>query len=201
MTERNKVIQLNNGGLFLFPPDIWKFKYDFNFSELKPKIDHLFSVVERNSDLEAGDALSTVALDECHHPHTWGELAHFQNWLGEKIAIIRKENAFNYTRSEVIRSWFNRHRYGGETIEHNHNQTTFVVSCYIQLPPDSGFIEFKDPLEYHKTLYPIIPEESSYRAVPCETNDVLIFPGYIRHRVQKNNNPNDERIVLTFNIR
>lgn len=194
------MFQIDHGGIFLFPPDIWKFRYNFNYAELEPKIEHLFKVVEENSKLEVGNAVSTVSLDDYLQPHTWLELADFQNWLGEKIAAIRRVHAFTYTMSEVQNSWLNRHRNNGVTLEHNHNASTFVVASYLKLPPKSGFIEFKDPLEYHKTLFPIIPEESLYKEIPCETNDVLIFPGYLRHRVQPNLTDND-RIVMTFNIK
>jgi uncharacterized protein (TIGR02466 family) len=194
------VLHLNNGRLVVFPSDIWKFNYSFNYEILNPKIQNLFSIVEQNSKLESGDALSTVSIDRDMQPHTWAELADFQNWLGEKIAHIRRELGFTNGYSEVVGSWFNRHGLGGNTIEHNHNATTFAVAAYISLPPNAGFIEFKDPLEYHKTLYPIIPEETLYREVPATTNDVLIFPGYIRHRVQPNKT-NNERIVLTLNIK
>jgi uncharacterized protein (TIGR02466 family) len=194
------VLHLNNGGLFVFPPDIWKFRYEFNYDILGPKIENLFSQVEENSRLEKGQAISTVSLDKEIQPHTWDELAHFQNWLGERIAHIRREYGFTNGWSEVTESWFNRHGNSGETLEHNHNNVTFAVAAYIKLPPGAGYIEFKDPLEYHKTMYPIIPEESLYRAVPAETNDVLIFPGFLRHRVQPNKT-DQERIVLTFNIK
>ena len=200
MTESSKVLQLNNGGLFLFPPHIWKFKFDFDYQALDPKISELFSLVKSNSKLEYGDALSTVSVDADMQPHTWHELAPFQNWLGGKIADIRREHAFTYTRSEVTKSWFNKHHKGGVTVEHNHNFATFVVAAYIKLPPDSGFIEFKDPLEYHKSGWPIFPEESLYRALPAEQGDVLIFPGWIKHRVQPNLT-DSERIVMTFNIK
>ena len=198
--EQLKVLQLNNSGLFLFPPNIWKFKFEFDHQALEPKINDLFSIVNENSKLEYGDAISTVSVDSDLQPHTWQELAAFQNWLGGKIAEIRREYAFTYTHSEVIKSWVNKHLNGGSTIEHSHNFATFVVAAYIKLPPNSGFIEFKDPLEYHKSGWPIYPEESLYKAVPAETNDILIFPGWIRHRVQPNNT-DQERIVMTFNIK
>jgi uncharacterized protein (TIGR02466 family) len=194
------VLQLNDGGVILFPPHIWKFNYQFELDTLTPKIDELFRLVENNSKLEYGDAISTATVDNNLQPHTWKELSDFQNWLGEKIAKIRRDHAFTYTYSEVTRSWFNKHYRDGITLEHNHNFTTFVVASYIKLPPDSGFIEFKDPLEYHKSAWPIYPEESLYKEIPAQENDVLIFPGWIKHRVQPNNTDN-ERIVMTFNIK
>lgn len=194
------MLQLNNGGLFLFPPYLWKFRYNFDYTKLKPKIDDLFNKVETNSKLEYGDAVSTVSIDPSLQPHTWEELADFQYWLGERISDIRRDYDFTYTCSEVTKSWFNKHLKGGLTVEHNHNFSTFVVAAYIKMPLNSGFIEFKDPLEYHKSSWPIFPEESLYKSVPAETNDVLIFPGWVKHRVQPNLT-DEERIVMTFNIK
>ena len=193
-------LQLPNGGIFLFPPLIWKFHYEFNLEVLYPKISNILNLVEKNSSLEKGDALSTVSLEEKFQPHTWSELADFQYWLGEKINGIRKEYEFVENHSTVKQSWVNRHLQSGETLEHTHNHATFVVSCYIKCPPGTGNIEFKDPLEYHKHDFPVIPELSFYKEVPCETNAVVIFPGWLRHRTQPNLT-DQERIVMTFNIK
>ena len=98
-----------------------------------------------------------------------------------------------------MNSWINIHKKSGITLEHNHSHTPLVITAYLKLPINSGFIEFRDPLEYHKTNTPITPEEELWKAVPCETNNILIFPGWIKHRTQPNLTNND-RIVLTMNI-
>jgi len=67
-------------------------------------------------------------------------------------------------------------------------------------PAGSGNIEFLDPLEYHKSNFPVVPEVSFYKEVQVATNNVLIFPGWIKHRVQPNNT-DQERVVITFNIK
>lgn len=189
-----------NHGIELFPPLIWKFSYNFKYDELESKIENLFSLVKVNSNLEIGNAISTVSISPEKQPHSWPELEIFQEWLGERIFEIRKIYNFQYNNSEVTNSWVNRHYFGGETIEHTHSFSTFVVSCYLKCPENSGNIVFKDPLEYQKHSFPIIPELSLYKEVPVKTNDVLIFPGWLKHRVQANQT-NNERVVLTFNIK
>lgn len=191
---------LYNGGISLFPPLVYKFEYEFDQKIFLPKIKDLFKLVKKNSFLETGDALSTVSLNEIHQPHTWMELKDFQEWLGDKIGSIKRDYEFFNTNSKVDQSWVNLHKKGGKTLEHVHSFTTFVVSSYLQCPPNSGNIEFLDPLEYHKFQHPIIPEEVLWKQVECKTNDVLIFPGYIKHRTQENFT-DDERIVMTFNIK
>lgn len=194
------MLQLNNGGVYLFPPLIWKFKYIFDFAALEPKINQLFALVDENSKLEQGNAVSTVSVDQKLQPHSWDELADFQNWLGSSFEQIKDLYKFKNRQSEVTQSWINRHGIGGLTAEHNHNFSTFVVSAYVRCPPSSGNIEFKDPLEYHLSSFPIEPEEVLYRELPVETNDVLIFPGWMRHRVQPSNSL-ESRYVMTFNIK
>lgn len=157
-------------------------------------------MVGTNSELEADGGISTVAVDRYFQPHTWDELRDFHSWLGDRIAEIRRENNFVMTHSEVTQSWCNKHFRGGKTLEHTHSYTTFVAACYIKCPNGSGNIEFKDPLEYHKSGWPIIPELSLYREVPVQTNDVVIFPGWLKHRVQPSQS-DEERVVMTFNIK
>lgn len=194
------MLQLSNGGIFLFPPVIWKFNYEFDHETLYPKINELFEKVKTNSLLENGNALSTVSLDQSIQPHTWSELKDFQFWLGEKIHSLRKEFSFYSAHSEVTQSWANRHYRTGETLEHTHHNSTFVASCYIKCPAGSGNIMFKDPLEYHKHAFPLLSEDSLYKEIPCATNDIIIFPGWLRHKTQINQ-MDQERIVITFNIK
>ena len=192
--------QRSNGAIDLFTPLVWKFQYEFDLNTLYPKIQKVFDSVKINSALEKGAALSTVSVDQNIQPHTWMELEHFQIWLGGKIATIRNEYEFVNGYSEVTQSWCNRHYRGGYTEEHTHSFGTFVASCYLKCPAGSGNIEFKDPLEYHKGSMPIIPELSLYKEVQVQTNDVVIFPGWLKHRVQPNNT-DDERLVMTINIK
>ena len=105
----------NEGGIHLFPPTIWKYTYNFPLNELETPIQEVFESVERNSSLEKGAALSTVTLPEHAQPHTWEELADFQQWLGNKLTDIKEEFNFYERQSTVIGSWFNRHYKTGYT--------------------------------------------------------------------------------------
>jgi uncharacterized protein (TIGR02466 family) len=184
----------------LFSPLIWKFKYQFQWDQIEDRVRQLISSVEENSKLEKGDAISTVSLPENLQPHTWLEFRDFQLRLGLAIDDIKKEYQFVNKKSQVIQSWINLHRSGGETIQHTHNAVTFAVAAYLKCPPGSGNIVFVDPLEYHKSNFPIYPEESGFKELPVETNDVIIFPGWLKHYV-KPNQSGQERFVFTLNIK
>jgi ectoine hydroxylase-related dioxygenase (phytanoyl-CoA dioxygenase family) len=38
-----------------------------------------------------------------------------------------------------------------------------------------------------------------WKQIPAVSGDVILFPGYLRHRTQANKNPNEKRWVLTTN--
>jgi uncharacterized protein (TIGR02466 family) len=185
-----------------FPRLIWKYHYDFDYETLKPKIDEAFSQVKTGlgSSLETGDSISSVAGLYDDRPHKWPELREFVEHLEPIFEFQWNYHRMIYPEKRIAESWFNRHRRGGVTLEHSHNGIGLVLAAYIKLPPNSGFIEFRDPLEYHKANSPIIPENELWKEIPCVTGDFLIFPGWLKHRTQISCT-DDERIVMTFNIR
>jgi hypothetical protein len=191
--------QESYGPISLFRPTIWKYHYPFDWKLLEPKINHLFSQVKKNSILEKNAAWSTVNCDISMQPHHWPELANFIDWIDIITRGTAEKLNFQSGNYKITNSWVNRHDHLGETVEHNHNNATFVVSSYLNCPADSGNIVFKDPLEYHKSAWPIFPEQHLYEEVSVTTNDVLIFPGYLKHYVQPNLS-NHPRWVMTFNI-
>ena len=69
------------------------------------------------------------------------------------------------------------------------------------MPENGGYIQFRDPLEYHKGFYMKQYDDELYgwKTIPAVTGDVLLFPGYLRHRTQANTNQTEKRWVLTSN--
>jgi uncharacterized protein (TIGR02466 family) len=182
-----------------FPRLIWKFNYEFPYSTLLPLIEEVKQKTPENSLLEQGQAFST-ASQQSYPPHMWDVLEDFREWLIQPIDFMWKEFEFRANSdATVLNSWINTHKKTGVTLEHNHNQALFVVTSYLNLPKDSGYIEFRDPLEYHKGNTPMDPEETLWKSIPCKTNDVLIFPAWLKHRTQPNNT-DEERIVMTWNV-
>lgn len=183
-----------------FPKLIWKYNYSFDLDSLYSKILETFDKFGGVPPLEAGDSRSTVATQKSFRPHLWPELQPFIQWLEPIVEELFQHHKYVHVERRIGESWFNIHKKTGETLEHHHNGIGLVVTCYLQLPEHGGYIEFRDPLEYHKTNTPIIPELELWKPVKCKTNDILIFPGWLKHRTQPSNT-NEERIVLTLNIR
>ena len=98
-------------------------------------------------------------------------------------AIINKKNSFNVT--------------------HNHQNCYFSAAYYVKKPKNSGDITFFDPKEAKTYRFPKIEKYTEYSAetvtIKPEEGDLLIFPSYLYHSVDKNLSE-DDRIIVSFNV-
>jgi hypothetical protein len=194
-------------GLHLWKPFIFKTKFDFS-----PYFDQIYEGYQDSlrhwathtdtTRLESGDSNTTCRVgyyDYDKQPHEQIGLRDFNCFLGSILPDVWGEYGFIGAESQVTRSWYNRHGLHGQTMEHAHTATELVVSAYVSNDKGQGFIEFRDPLEYHKSGFPYDAEKNIWKSVECYTNDVLIFPGWLNHRTQENS-VGGERICMTYNL-
>jgi len=182
-------------------PIIWKDQYEFNLDTLEPKITKLFSEVSYNSSLEEGGK-STVSLNifPDKRPHEWKELSDFVEWCKPRVEYMWQKWALIPQRKYITGSWFNIHHEGDYTKEHHHHSTHITIAAYLKCPPNSGFIEFRSPFEIYKLSEPVIePDNGIWVEQEIKTNDVLFFPGWLKHRTAPSLTK-EARIVFTMNI-
>lgn len=101
------------------------------------------------------------------------------------------DSTFNAVKESIgeldIREWwFNVAEPGEEYRWHEHNPYTSAAVLYLQVPDNSGAIEFRKYEEY-QTFTPT-------------GGDFIVFPGNLTHRVLTNNSA-DYRISVAFNLR
>lgn len=178
---------------------IYKTHVDIDIKKLTPRIDSLVQSVSEGSFLEKGNAISTVATQD--HPHRWHEMRDITNAVMNTANQMWHDWKLSPCEFWVENSWINIHNTGGETLEHAHGFTTIVATIYLHLPKDGGFIEFKDPLEYHWMGHPqLFPDTKNlWYEIPAITGDIIMFPGWLRHKTQVNYSTED-RAVCTMNI-
>ena len=77
-----------------------------------------------------------------------------------------------------------------------------VATFYIQAQNDCGELVFVNPMEYSVTHLPYsVPIERKLESkIHVKTGDLILFPGYIRHKTGYNLSGQD-RIVLSYNFR
>lgn len=182
-------------------PIIFKDTYEFNWKSLSNKVYDLIQESDPISELESG-GITTVGLNlyEDKRPHLWEEFSDYLEWLRPKVESVWGNWGLVPQRKYITGSWFNLHKCGDYTKPHHHHSTHIVVTAYLQCPKDSGCIQFQNPFSLQKLSEPVAtPDEGLWTDCVCETNDILIFPGWIDHRTQPSNSQED-RIVFTMNI-
>ena len=185
-----------------FEPLIIKVHYDgFDWNKLKPTCEKMIRDTPVAVDVEDDYGKSSV-YNRRNQPHLNHAFQDFYKWLEPiyKHILINEWKLFEEFEYIVGNSWVNVHEKGGTTLEHHHGPAALVAATYLNLPKDGGFIQFKDPLEYQKTFQ--TRKESTtidWKTIPAVTGDVLLFPGWMRHRTQQSAST-EERWVLTTNV-
>ena len=212
-------------------PYVFKAKYDFKFEENRAKIEALMNtsnyIIDKH-DLrtpELGGGTTSVVMlgtgtkqddgtiTPFEPPHAWKEWEHFTTeWLPEQIEKIwdlwRLEPANKY----ISESWINEHPPGAWTEEHDHQNVTIAMGCYLNVPPAGGRLMLKNPMQPYKYSEPIhhtywdkspqTGDDMSWSYIPVRTNDVIFFPGWLRHKTEVNNNvENKSRFIMSLNVR
>lgn len=189
----------------IFPRLIFKSHYNgFNFEDLLPVCQNLIQTAlsKHNSYLELGDAQSSVMF-RGGAPHKLSIFKPFYEWLTPQVEEIMFSEwkftpAIEYWISD---SWVNRHGVGGKTDTHNHGNAAMSVVAYLNVPRNSGRIEFLDPNEKYWNFFAREVEPGEFYPVDIETGDVLMFPGWIDHRTEiHTGNKSEDRWVLTTNF-
>jgi len=182
-------------------PIVFKDTYNFDWDNISPRVMNLISEAEDESYSKV-NGKTTVALNHFFdkRPHAWPEFFDYVEWLKPKVEFVWARWGLLPQRKFVTGSWFNLHTKGSYTKEHYHHSTHIVVTAYLKCPPDSGCIQFRTPYELQKLSEPVAtPDAGLWEDCLVETNDVIFFPGWIRHRTQVSQS-DDPRIVLTMNI-
>jgi hypothetical protein len=183
----------------LFESVIWKGHYDGDLSGLR---DHALRVLttskKLNTGLERDGGLSSSS--DPNAPHSWAECKDFINWLIPPSTEIWDNWHLRKDRARHIgSSWVNIHPKGAWTDEHQHGSASMVIVLYINQPEGGGNLEIFDPLFYNWSGTPARISGVAWREIPVQTGDVVIFPGWVLHRTQKNAS-DENRIVASFNL-
>tara|TARA_B100000212_G_scaffold190323_1_gene143478 strand:+ start:8897 stop:9490 length:594 start_codon:yes stop_codon:yes gene_type:complete len=181
----------------ILPNLVWKYNYEPGF-DVQAFLDYQAKEAELHQT-EADGGKSTAGHP--NPPHEWECNRDFMMWLRPKIEICLHEWDVQYTDIIATGSWTNIHNINAHTLPHDHGSTNVVVSAYVQVPQDSGNLMFEQLLRTNWTHYSRIPENTIHdywKEVNVNTNDVLLFPGWMTHKTQASKS-NGDRITFTIN--
>lgn len=105
-----------------------------------------------------------------------------------------------YSPLKIGNSWFNRMSEGGIVVPHRHEGSVLSGAYYISAPEGSSNLYFSSPLKPYR-MNDIFSTDSPFNeyqhCIPCYEDLLVIFPSWLEHYTDKNNN--DARTVISFN--
>jgi uncharacterized protein (TIGR02466 family) len=192
----------------LFPVKIYHSRLN-NLNQLLEQIlpelkEQLILKDAKHVDLGVG-TVSTFNIDNRLHEHPF--LASTVHELHSMIDHCWTE--FNYypgLTPFINEMWLNETVPGGISVNsHNHSPYPLVGVMYLQVEPDMGNIVFENPNDLVVGTQPHNWSGTNdinggiQETVKIETGDVIIFPGWLKHRGEINNS-NMNRYAMSFNI-
>lgn len=103
---------------------------------------------------------------------------------------------------EISNMWFNVNPKGGHQGKHHHAKNLLGGTYYLQVPDDSGDIQFSNPnpLSYYMNQKPydihMITPSINFKPT---AGDLLIWPGWMDHEISMNKT-DEKRITISFGI-
>ena len=193
----------------IHPIKIYKTKFLGDITHLKsvviPKLETVFKETKLNNQFSMRyDSLCSYNV--IRNLHLWEELQPYVSFLNHHLEIYWKELRYNpQCRPNVIEMWANEYKYGSFIDAHNHSPIAITTSFYLKKSKsNSGNIVFEHPLETLLKHQPINFDDDLYgtlfnKEIEVEEGDVVMFPGWLRHRTTTNLAHTD-RIIIGANI-
>jgi uncharacterized protein (TIGR02466 family) len=193
----------------LFPTKIYKKKFTGNLQKFQenliPKLDKIFqeSACHNQASMRDGGICSFNVHDSIHKEFEIKDIIDFV----ESCSTEYWEK-LNYVKSKisVVYSWANLYPPGSYIDNHNHIPSPTVASFYLKSPYKSGNLVFEDPLVNILRYQPYkgLNDKDLYvnsfdTIIEVEEGDLVIWPGYLMHKTEKNLS-DQNRIILGFNI-
>ena len=185
--------------------DIFKTPIYFKDLNLNTKSmrDYCISLKEKNTSVVKSNVggWQSDNLDGTHLPlndlflEIEKHCSKFTNKIGLKD-ILSLDNA-----------WININYYKDFNSEHIHCYSKISGVFYIQTPKDCGNIEFvsnDSNIKSYDWNDNTVKDTNNYTSgrwyMPSLENRLILFPSWLKHNVQPNLNPKEERISISFNL-
>ena len=184
----------------LSPPLIFQDKFNFDLDKINPIVEELMKDKDSGVYFSCeGSSRTTHGISIHKQPHFHPHNKLFVSWLGERIReIMRLWNEGDYP-IYITNSWYNEHKQGGWQNDHVHALSRWSVSAYLDVPPNSGNILFRDPLHELTRNFTSESSQHPWKIIPVTTGDVLIFPSWLRHKTEVCKSV-DRRLVWSLNV-
>lgn len=186
---------------YIFPTPIWSVNLDIDLNPIRNYIYNL-------SNISSGRRVSNVGgwqSSEFFVSETTNEnIRSLLKLIKRYLKVSYSDYGFSED-VEIDNYWFNINYPGSSNVEHTHSRCFLSGTFYIDVPENSGNIVFKrSALEDYAISSNIgsgtTKLSASYWKYSVVPNQLMIFPGWILHEVERNNS-SQNRVSMAFNVR
>jgi uncharacterized protein (TIGR02466 family) len=192
----------------IFPTLIYKTKFPGDVKQILdsilPKLETWFKETKNNNQGSMrNDGLCSYNVKR--DLHTWEELKEVVDFINNSSYEYWKSIGYKSNmRPGVYEMWANRYTPGSFIDYHNHAPIHMTATFILQRGEGAGNIVFENPLETLLKHQPYeVNAENFYNLfeeeIEGEPGDLVIFPGYLKHKTRPNNSSID-RIMLGANV-
>ena len=197
---------MNNPEVFLyFPEPVLRYKFkDYKNFNLKLKR-YIYELQKENS---SGPIRSNRG--GWHSPYF--KLTD-KNSIQNKFALALQKYILNAcinlgwkTEDKQIRitsMWSIINKKGNFNVAHTHPNSFLSSAYYVKAPNNCGKFQVENPNQAKRYWYPEVKSKNEinkdFISINVEEGDLLLFPGYLSHKVAVNESDED-RIVISFNV-
>lgn len=191
----------------LFPIKIYRDKIqglDEAFAAIRKDVEEVWNKPTA-SHPDIGPATYTTYNDmnTCqHHPA-------FKNIISQLEPMIKKcwneYKLYRELKPYIAEMWVNKTLKNSGITMHNHSPYLISGVMYINMKPGMGNLIFENPNHLVASLQPfnwLRPDEIQWNIqeiIPVESGDIIMFPGWLRHRTELNVT-DEPRYIASFNV-
>ena len=188
--------------LDLFKTGVYHTVCDLDINKIKEFcIMHSYNNESRHLSNEGGYQSNDIDLKE------YNVLAPLHSKIVEEANIFA--NGMMLKDQNIDNAWININGKGHTNVMHCHPGVALSGVFYVNVPEDGGNIVFECPSSEVKDFawYGQLDHEnwnhynSMHWTLPAQNNYLYLFPSFLKHRVEANNNPNLQRISISFNTK
>ncbi len=192
----------------IFPTKIYRTHLDGYkdlLNDLEPRLDHYRKEYNQtlsciDNDILYYNIIHNLAFDR-GNINQYPELENVVSIIEKHAAIYWKELGYHERLVPKIRLVLLGLSYENSFLmDHIHSPYPLNAALYLKIKPGHGKLVLTNPNDAIMMSQPISDDYSDHSyTVDVEPGDVIIFPGYLRHKFTRNT-IDDERLCLTFNI-
>ena len=181
----------------MFPTPVYVIKRNSNLTSEEEK--EIKEILKSGMNINSGNRSSN---NSCIFD---GNLEKIKQFCEQQLKIYVEELIIPREEIEVYitQSWLNVTKPGEFHHEHSHSNSILSGVFYISTE-EGDSITFTDPNFKVKEILKVEPKEfnvwnSGTCASPSKTNELILFPSWMNHRVEPNEMATTDRISISFN--